>query len=113
MDGLRKCNIKKVKKNGVKVCFLFEEELFIFRLFMEDIFEIKDFVDREDSFYYNRFKYYKDCVLVLLVYINFDEYIEELNNERNVFNKDYNKVLKDIEKCLENKKVYNKKENLE
>ncbi len=55
-------------------------------------------------FYYNRFKHYKDRVLVPLAYINFDEYIEELNNERNVLNKDYNKALKDIEKRPENKK---------
>lgn len=61
---------------------------------MEDTSETKDFADREDSFYYNRFKHYKDRVLVPLAYINFDEYIEELNNERNVLNKDYNKALK-------------------
>lgn len=80
---------------------------------MEDTSETKDFADREDSFYYNRFKHYKDRVLVPLAYINFDEYIEELNNERNVLNKDYNKALKDIEKRPENKKAHNKKENLE
>ena len=113
MDGLRKRNTKKVKKNGVKVRFLSEEELPIFRSFMEDTSETKDFADREDSFYYNRFKHYKDRVLVPLAYINFDEYIEELNNERNVLNKDYNKALKDIEKRPENKKAHNKKENLE
>ena len=45
---------------------------------MEDTSETKDFADREDSFYYNRFKHYKDRVLVPLAYINFDEYIEEL-----------------------------------
>ena len=49
---------------------------------MEDTSETKDFADREDSFYYNRFKHYKDRVLVPLAYINFDEYIEELNNEK-------------------------------
>ncbi|MDU1374046.1 MAG: peptidoglycan bridge formation glycyltransferase FemA/FemB family protein, partial [Staphylococcus epidermidis] len=106
-------NTKKVKKNGVKVRFLSEEELPIFRSFMEDTSETKDFADREDSFYYNRFKHYKDRVLVPLAYINFDEYIEELNNERNVLNKDYNKALKDIEKRPENKKTHNKKKNLE
>ncbi|OUJ19622.1 hypothetical protein CBI45_13580, partial [Corynebacterium kefirresidentii] len=36
MDSLRKRNTKKVQKNGVKVKFLSEEELPIFRSFMED-----------------------------------------------------------------------------
>lgn len=112
MDGFRKRNMKKVKKNGVKVRFLFEEELLIFRLFMEDMLELKVFVDCDDKFYYNCLKYYKDCVLVFLVYINFDEYIKELNEECDILNKDLNKVLKDIEKCFENKKVYNKWDNL-
>ncbi|MCD0938217.1 glycine glycyltransferase FemA, partial [Staphylococcus aureus] len=77
MDGLRKRNTKKVKKNGVKVRYLSEEELPIFRSFMEDTSESKAFADRDDKFYYNRLKYYKDRVLVPLAYINFDEYIKE------------------------------------
>ena len=39
-----------------------------------------------------------------LAYINFDEYIKELNEERDILNKDLNKALKDIEKRPENKK---------
>ena len=39
---------------------------------------------------------FKD-VLVPLAYIKFDEYIEELQNERETLNKDVNKALKDIE----------------
>ncbi|WP_336878032.1 aminoacyltransferase [Staphylococcus nepalensis] len=113
MDSLRKRNTKKVQKNGVKVRFLNEDELPIFRSFMEDTSETKDFDDREDSFYYNRLKYYKGRVLVPLAYMDFDEYIEELKSEREVLSKDINKALKDIEKRPENKKAYNKKENLE
>ena len=41
MDSLRKRNTKKVQKNGVKVRFLTEEELPIFRSFMEDTTETK------------------------------------------------------------------------
>lgn len=52
-------------------------------------------------------------MLVPLAYIDFDEYIEELNNERDVLNKDLNKALKDIEKRPDNKKAYNKKDNLQ
>ena len=48
-------------------------------------------------------------MLVPLAYIDFDEYIEELNNERDVLNKDLNKALKDIEKRPDNKKAYNKR----
>lgn len=55
----------------------------------------------------------KDRVLVPLAYIKFDEYIEELQNERETLNKDVNKALKDIEKRPDNKKAFNKKENLE
>ncbi len=65
----RKRNTKKVKKNGVKVRYLSEEELPIFRSFMEDTSESKAFADRDDKFYYNRLKYYKDqCVSAFSVY---------------------------------------------
>ncbi|PJG35742.1 aminoacyltransferase, partial [Enterobacter hormaechei] len=81
--------------------------------FMEDTSESKAFADRDDKFYYNRLKYYKDRVLVPLAYINFDEYIKELNEERDILNKDLNKALKDIEKRPENKKAHNKRDNLQ
>lgn len=97
----------------MKVKFLSEEELPIFRSFMEDTTETKEFQDRDDSFYYNRYRHFKDRVLVPLAYIKFDEYIEELQNERETLNKDVNKALKDIEKRPDNKKAFNKKENLE
>ncbi|WP_436946356.1 aminoacyltransferase [Staphylococcus xylosus] len=113
MDSLRKRNTKKVQKNGVKVRFLGEDELPIFRSFMEDTSETKDFDDRDDGFYYNRLRYYKDRVLVPLAYMDFNEYIEELQAEREVLSKDINKAVKDIEKRPENKKAYNKKDNLE
>ena len=103
MDSLRKRNTKS-SKNGVKVRFLGEDELPIFRSFMEDTSESKDFDDREDSFYYNRLKYYKNRVLVPLAYMDFEAYIDELKSEREVLSKDINKALKDIEKRPENKK---------
>ena len=60
---------EKVKKNGVKVRYLSEEELPIFRSFMEDTSESKAFADRDDKFYYNRLKYYKrPCVSAFSVY---------------------------------------------
>ena len=54
---------------------------------MEQTSESKEFSDRDDQFYYNRFKYYKDRVLVPLAYLKFDEYIEELTNERQTLEK--------------------------
>ena len=51
-------------------------------------------------------------MLVPLAYIKFDEYIEELQNERETLNKDVNKALKDIEKRPDNKR-HLIKENLE
>ena len=113
MDSLRKRNTKKVQKNGVKIRFLNKEELPIFRQFMEETSETKAFDDRNDSFYYNRLKYYKDRVLVPLAYMDFDEYIEELKLDREALTKDINKALKDIEKRPDNKKSYNKRDNLE
>ncbi|UXR79189.1 MULTISPECIES: aminoacyltransferase [unclassified Staphylococcus] len=113
MDSLRKRNTKKVQKNGVKVRFLNEDELPIFRSFMEQTSETKDFVDREDAFYYHRMKHYKDRVLVPLAYINFEEYIAELEVEEKQLQKEINKAEKDIAKRPENQKAVNKKQNLE
>ncbi|PWG67844.1 aminoacyltransferase, partial [Enterobacter mori] len=67
----------------------------------------------DDRFYYHRLRYYKNRVLVPLAYMDFNEYIEELKAEREVLSKDINKAIKDIEKRPENKKSYNKKDNLE
>ncbi|EKU47097.1 aminoacyltransferase [Staphylococcus massiliensis] len=113
MDSLRKRNTKKVAKNGVKVRFLKEDELDIFRSFMEQTAETKAFDDRDDDFYYDRMKHYGDRVLVPLAYINFDEYIEELTKEEAGFHKEIAKAEKDIEKRPDNKKSHNKKANLE
>ncbi|MDO5374836.1 MAG: aminoacyltransferase [Staphylococcus rostri] len=113
MDSLRKRNTKKVQKNGVKIRFLDEKELPIFRAFMEDTSETKDFEDRADDFYYNRMKHYKDRVLVPLAYIDFNEYIAELEVEEQQYQKEIHKAEKDIEKRPENQKALNKKQNLE
>ncbi|POY94464.1 aminoacyltransferase [Staphylococcus pseudintermedius] len=112
MDSLRKRNTKKVQKNGVKVRFLDENELHIFRSFMEETSETKDFVDREDDFYYHRLKHYKDRVLVPLAYIDFTTYIPELKSEEQDFHKQIAKTEKELEKRPDNQKSLNKKNNL-
>ena len=110
MDSLRKKKYKKFK-NGVKVKFP-EEELPIFRSFMEQTSESKEFSDRDDQFYYNRFKYYKDRVLVPLAYLKFDEYIEELTNERQTLERFRQKHLKTLRND-QITKAYNKRDNLQ
>ena len=50
MDGLRKRNTKKLRKMELKSAFYLKKELPIFRSFMEDTSETKDFADRDDSF---------------------------------------------------------------
>ena len=112
MDGLRKRNIKKVQRNGVKVKYLTEEELPIFRAFMEDTSESKNFSDRDDSFYYQRYKHYKDRVLVPMAYIDFDAYLEELEKDQATLNKDIRKAEKEIDKKEDNQKAITKRENL-
>ncbi|ARJ51814.1 aminoacyltransferase [Staphylococcus lutrae] len=112
MDNLRKRNTKKVQKNGVKIRFLDENDLHIFRSFMEDTSETKDFVDREDDFYYHRLKHYKDRVLVPLAYIDFEAYIPELQSEKQALNKQIAKTEKELTKHPDHSKALNKKKNL-
>lgn len=108
MDSLRKRNIKKVLKNGVKVRFLKEDELHLFRQFMKDTSGKKEFLDRDDKFYSDRLKYFKDRVLVPLAYIDFTTYIPELESEHQTVCKDIEKANQEIEKKPDNKKWQNK-----
>lgn len=111
MDSLRKRNTKKVQKNGVKVRFLSEDEMPIFRQFMEDTTEKKDFHDRGDDFYYNRIKYFEN-VKIPLAYIDFETYIPQLEKDHELYNKDIAKAEKDLEKKPDNQKTINKIDNL-
>ncbi|CAG7913797.1 MULTISPECIES: aminoacyltransferase [Mammaliicoccus] len=111
MDSLRKRNTKKVQKNGVKVRFLSKDEMPIFRQFMEDTTEKKDFNDRGDDFYYNRLKYFEN-VKIPLAYIDFETYIPQLEKEHEQYNKDIAKAEKDLEKKPDNQKTINKIDNL-
>ncbi|MCE4956983.1 aminoacyltransferase [Macrococcoides caseolyticum] len=81
MDSLRKRNIKKVIKNGIKVRDLSIDELHIFRQFMNDTSGKKEFVDRNDEFYRSRLEHFGDRVRMPLAYIDFTTYIPELMTE--------------------------------
>ena len=111
MDNLRKRNTKKVQKNGVKVRFLTKDEMPIFRRFMEDTTEKKDFDDRGDDFYYNRLKYF-DNVKIPLAYIDFETYIPQLEKDFEEHNKEIEKAEKELEKKPDNQKAINKINNL-
>ena len=114
MDSLRKRNVKKALKNGMQIRFLELDELDIFRDFMNQTSEMKDFFDRDDTFYYERKKYFKDKVLVPLVYIELDEYNAVTEKELNKLEKDLEKAHKDLEKDNANiEKVQRKIENFE
>ncbi|ULG70951.1 aminoacyltransferase [Macrococcus brunensis] len=82
MDSLRKRNIKKVIKNGIKVRYLTEDEMPIFRQFMADTSSKKEFQDRDDSFYKLRLRHFGDRALMPLAYIDFTEYIPQLEEEK-------------------------------
>ncbi|KAA1040270.1 aminoacyltransferase [Macrococcus equipercicus] len=113
MDSLRKRNIKKVLKNGVKVRFLEKDEIQLFRNFMKDTSGKKEFLDRDDKFYTDRMKYFGDRVLVPLAYIDFKTYIPELEAEQDRLTKDIAKAAEEIDKKPDNKKAVNKKEAAE
>ncbi|MFC3900671.1 aminoacyltransferase [Aliicoccus persicus] len=114
MDSLRKRNIKKALKNGMRMRFLELDELNIFRDFMNQTSEMKDFFDRDDTFYYERKKYYKDKVLVPLVYIELDEYNSVNEKDLKKLEADLAKAHKELEKDNVNvEKVQRKIENFE
>ena len=50
MDGLRKRNTKKVKKNGVKVRFYLKKNYLYLGHLWRIPLKLKDFADRDDSF---------------------------------------------------------------
>ncbi|MGV2875325.1 aminoacyltransferase [Macrococcus capreoli] len=107
MDSLRKRNIKKVIKNGIKVRDLSLDELHIFRQFMNDTSEKKEFVDRDDTFYEQRLKYFGDRVRMPLAYIDFTTYIPELKQEEQDVQSQIKKAQEELEKKPDAKKWKN------
>ncbi|WP_414048112.1 aminoacyltransferase [Macrococcus equi] len=107
MDSLRKRNIKKVIKNGIKVRDLSIDELPIFRQFMNDTSGKKEFVDRDDSFYRNRLEHFGDRVRMPLAYIDFTTYIPQLKTEEKDVLAQISKAQSELEKQPEAKKWRN------
>lgn len=109
MDTLRKRNIKKALKNGMRMRFLELDEIDIFRDFMNQTSEMKDFFDRDDSFYTERKQYYGDNVLIPLIYIELDEYNAVNEKDMKKLERDLEKAKKELDKENVNLEKVNRK----
>jgi peptidoglycan pentaglycine glycine transferase (the second and third glycine) len=112
MDSLRKRNIKKAEKHGLNIKFLDVEDIDVFRKFMKDTSEMKSFVDRDDEFYISRKKYFKDKVLIPLVYVDLEDYTVTTRKDKEKIEKNIEKAKKAVEKAPENDKQQKKIINL-
>lgn len=112
MDSLRKRNIKKAEKHGLNIKFLDVEDIDVFRKFMKDTSEMKSFVDRDDEFYISRKKYFKDKVLIPLVYVDLEDYTATTRKDKEKIEKNIEKAKKAVEKDPENDKQQKKITNL-
>ena len=110
-DQLRKRNIRRAEKDGIKVKYLGLEDIDIFTDFMEDTSEMKEFFDRGPAFYKSRKKYFKDNVMIPLAYVDLDEYVDTLEKEVAKMQKDLNKAKKQADRHPDNKKAQNKVKN--
>lgn len=110
-DQLRKRNIKKAEKDGIKVKYLGLEDIDIFTKFMDETSEMKEFFDRGSEFYKVRKKYFKDNVMIPLAYVDLDEYVETLEKDVSKMQKDLNKAEKQSGRNPDNKKAQNKVKN--
>lgn len=112
MDSLRKRNIKKAEKLGLHIKFLELEEIDVFRKFMKDTSEMKSFVDRDDEFYISRKKYFKDNVLIPMVYVDLEDYTASTKADKEKLEKNIDKARKVVEKDPANEKQQKKIANL-
>ena len=112
MDNLRRRNIKKAEKHGLHIKYLDLDNIDIFRKFMKDTSEMKSFFDRDDSFYIDRKKYFKDQVLIPMVYVDLEDYTESIANDKTKMQKNIDKAQKALDRDPDNEKNQNKIKNL-
>ena len=110
-DQLRKRNIKKAEKDGIKVKYLDLDDIDIFTDFMEDTSEMKEFFDRGPKFYKSRKQYFGDNVMIPLAYVDLNEYVDTLQSDVQKMQRDLNKAEKQLERHPDNKKAQNKVKN--
>jgi len=112
MDTLRKRNIKKAEKHGLHIKYLDVDNIDIFRKFMKDTSEMKSFYDRDDSFYIDRKRYFKDQVMIPMVYVDLEDYTESIAQDKKKMAKNLDKAERALERDPDNEKNQNKVKNL-
>lgn len=112
MDTLRKRNIKKAEKHGLHIKYLDVDNIDIFRRFMKDTSEMKSFYDRDDSFYIDRKRYFKDQVMIPMVYVDLLDYTESIAQDKKKMEKNIEKAERALERDPDNEKNQNKVKNL-
>lgn len=112
MDTLRKRNIKKAEKHGLHIKYLDIDNIEIFSKFMKDTSEMKSFYDRGQSFYVERKRYFKDQVMIPLVYVDLEDYNASIAQDKKKMEKSIEKAERALERDPDNEKNQNKIKNL-
>ncbi|CAM4158276.1 aminoacyltransferase [Jeotgalicoccus halotolerans] len=112
MDTLRKRNIKKAEKNGLHIKYLDIDNIEIFSKFMKDTSEMKSFYDRGQSFYVERKRYFKDQVMIPMVYVDLEDYNASIAQDKKKMEKSIKKAERALERDPDNEKNQNKIKNL-
>lgn len=112
MDTLRKRNIKKAEKHGLHIKYLDIDNIEIFSKFMKDTSEMKSFYDRGQSFYVERKRYFKDQVMIPMVYVDLEDYNASIAQDKKKMAKNLDKAERALERDPDNEKNQNKVKNL-
>lgn len=112
MDTLRKRNIKKAEKHGLHIKYLDIDNIEIFSKFMKDTSEMKSFYDRGQSFYVERKLYFKDQVMIPMVYVDLEDYNASIAQDKKKMEKSIEKAERALERDPDNEKNQNKIKNL-
>ena len=112
MDTLRKRNIKKAEKHGLHIKYLDIDNIEIFSKFMKDTSEMKSFYDRGQSFYVERKRYFKDQVMIPMVYVDLEDYNASIAQDKKKMAKNLEKAERALERDPDNEKNQNKVVNL-
>src|SRR5699024_9480851 len=92
--------------------YLDVDNIDIFRKFMKDTSEMKEFFDRDDSFYIDRTRYFKDQVMIPMVYVDLEDYNASIAEDKAKLQKNIDKAERALERDPDNEKNHNKVKNL-
>ena len=113
LDQQTRWSIRKTMKQGVQVRELSREELPIFMNMEKETAKRRGFSMREESFYYNQYDNYGEHAKVVLAYINLDDFLNHLTNEKEDLYKQLEEVNHKLESTPNNSKQLNKKKAIE